>query len=64
MLKKSVENEALEDKLGRKYFCSIELMDEKSSNRQTICSGCGTIIKSNKNSNYCSECEEIFYDEP
>lgn len=64
MIKKIVDKTALKDKMGRKYSCSLELIDKKNSPKQIICKGCGTILKSNMSSNYCSKCKEIFYDEP
>ncbi len=47
------------------WKCPLSLnKDKKSPLKQIICKGCGTMFKSNYNSNYCLECKEIFYDEP
>ncbi len=51
-------------KSGLKCPFSPDMMDKKSSLRQIVCKGCGTMFKTNKNSNYCLECETLFYDEP
>ncbi len=56
--------QALKSKMSWKCSCSLDTVDKKSSLRQIICKGCGTMFKTNKNSNYCLECKEIFYDEP
>ncbi len=54
-----------EKKIKNGLKCPFSLKnDKKSSPKQIICKGCGTMFKSNYNSNYCLECKEIFYDEP
>jgi hypothetical protein len=54
-----------EEKRKMDWKCSCSLNnDKKSSLKQVVCKGCGTMFKSNDNSNYCLECKEIFYDEP
>jgi hypothetical protein len=62
---KNEDNEqALKSKMGWKCSLSLDMVNKKSSLRQIICENCGTLFKTNKNSNYCLECKEIFYDEP
>ena len=54
-----------EKKIKNSLKCPFSLKnDKKSSLKQIMCKGCGTMFKSNYNSNYCLECKEIFYDEP
>lgn len=63
------KEQKLKGKIDWKCSCSLymvdkKLVDKKSPLRQIICKGCGTMFNANKNSNYCLECNEIFYDEP
>jgi hypothetical protein len=64
LIKETNENKEFKSKIGRECSCTLEIMDKESSLRQIICLGCGTMFKTNKDSNYCLECKEIFYDEP
>lgn len=63
-IKKTVDKDAFKDNENWKCPFSPELWEEKSSLNEIICNGCGTVFKSDENSNYCSKCNEIFYDEP
>ncbi len=58
------EKRLLANKIGQNCPFSLDIVDKNSSTRQSICENCGKLFKTNKNSNYCSECKELFYDEP
>lgn len=58
------KEQPLTSKIGWKCPFSLDIVDKNSPTRQIICENCGSLFKTNENSNYCLECKEIFYDEP
>jgi len=62
MSKLSDEDKAFEQKLkgkmGWKCSCSLDIVDQGSSLKQVVCKGCGKSFKTNKNTEYCFDCEK------
>ncbi len=62
MVKKVDEDKAFEQalkgKMGWKCSCSLDVVDKKSTLRQVTCKGCGKVFKTDRDSDYCFECEK------
>jgi hypothetical protein len=53
---KAFEQE-LKGKMGWKCSCSLDIVDKESSLREIRCKGCGKIFKTNRDADYCFDCE-------
>ena len=61
MSKLSDEDKAFEQKLkgkmGWKCSCSLDIVDGDSTLKQLVCKGCGKTFKTNRDTEYCFDCE-------
>jgi len=48
----------LKGKMGWKCSCSLDIVDKESSLKTVTCKGCGKTFKTNRNTNYCFNCEK------
>jgi DNA-directed RNA polymerase subunit RPC12/RpoP len=53
---KAFEQE-LKGKMGWKCSCSLEIIDKKSSLRDVRCKNCGKVFKTNRDTQFCFNCE-------
>jgi hypothetical protein len=62
MVKKTSEDQAFEQelkgKMGWKCSCSLDIVDKESSLREIVCKGCGKVLKTNSNREYCFDCKK------
>ena len=62
MPKLSEEDKAFEQKLkgkmGWKCSCSLDVVDQKSSLKEINCKDCGKSFKTNRDTEYCFDCEK------
>lgn len=61
-MKETDEDRAFEQKLkgkmGWKCSCSLEIVDKKSALKELVCKNCGKVFKTNRNTEYCFDCEK------
>jgi hypothetical protein len=48
----------LKGKFGWKCSCSLDIVDKESSLRQVRCKMCGKVFKTNRDAEYCFDCEK------
>lgn len=48
----------LKGKMGWKCSCSLEIVDKKSKLHKVLCKGCGKVFKTNRDVEYCFDCEK------
>lgn len=62
MSKELDEDKAFEQKLkgkmGWKCSCSLDIVDKDTSLREIRCKNCGKIFKTNRDADYCFDCEK------
>ena len=54
---KAFEQE-LKGRMGWKCSCSLDIVDKKSSLTTVICKKCGKTFKTNRDAEYCFDCEK------
>ena len=50
--------QALKGKMGWKCSCSLEIIDKESSLHNVQCKSCGKTFKTNKDTDFCFDCEK------
>lgn len=50
--------QALKGKMGWKCSCSLDIVDKGSSLREIRCKTCGKVFKTNRNTEFCFDCEK------
>lgn len=48
----------LKGKMGWKCSCSLDIVDKDTSLREIRCKNCGKIFKTNRDVDYCFDCEK------
>lgn len=48
----------LKGKMGWKCSCSLDIVDKDTSLREIRCKNCGKIFKTNREVDYCFDCEK------
>ncbi len=48
----------LKGKMGWKCSCSLDIVDKTCSLKQISCKGCGKTFKTNRDTEYCFDCEK------
>ena len=48
----------LKGKMGWKCSCSLEIVDKKCSLKKVVCKGCDKVFKTNRDAEYCFDCEK------
>ncbi len=54
---KAFEQE-LKGKMGWKCSCSLDIVDKECSLKKISCKGCGKVFKTNRDVEYCFDCEK------
>jgi hypothetical protein len=50
--------QSLKGKMGWKCSCSLDVVDKKCSLKEVVCKKCGKNFKTNRNTDYCFDCEK------
>jgi len=50
--------QSLKGKMGWKCSCSLDIVDKKCSLKEVVCKNCGKVFKTNRNTDYCFDCEK------
>ena len=62
MVKEIDEDKAFEQKLkgkmGWKCSCSLDIVDKECSLKEIACKDCGKVFKTNRDVEYCFNCEK------
>ena len=50
--------QSLKGKMGWKCSCSLDIVDKRCSLREVVCRKCGKTFKTNRNTDYCFDCDK------